>query len=806
VGDEGFDPTVSSSPDGGEAIRREEPDPTTSAPVDSGISPSAPMSSVAGSAAVSATVLAGRYELLGMIGTGGMGNVYKARDLELDEVVALKMLLPGVVATEGMLELFRSEVKLARRVTHANVGRVFDIGEHQGDKFLTMELVDGESLGARLRRGLRFSLARALEIAAAVCAGLGAAHAAGVVHRDLKPDNVLISRGGRVVVTDFGIARALSEGISRAAASMAGTPAYMAPEQFQGHDGDARTDIYAFGALLYEMLTGEPPWPGGSVLAVATARLLQPPPDPRVKRPDVPVPLAALVRRCMARLPGDRPASVDEVARELSTGAPAAPLSTTWPQGALPPELFAQTHPGVKRVAVLPFHNTGEPGHDYLAEGLTEDLIDVLSMSPGLRVCSRSAVMRFTAKDRDLREVGRELDVQVVVDGSVRRAGGVVRISARLISVADGFQIWARRFDRPEAEILVSNDETARAIAAALAVEINAPAHPVPPDSEVTDLYLRGRAAYHHYFYNKEGDAICLFEEALVRAPGDARILAGYAMAHARFRGAETAVGTAAREAAERAVRLEPTLAESHLAVASVLFSTGDPVGPVRPLRRALRLCPTSATAHDLIGRILSETTLVDDARRHLEAAISIDPEIELSRIALCRLHELAGEPDRADALVTAGPGRDVPLPALARLIFWRRDAVRAAEVLRQHPAPEGRLRVSIPFLELLTGGKSPLPLLARMQDPAQSNPRRRIFFSQVETEAACVLGDVEHAFASLARGAEDGLYDVPWMDRCPLLSLLRGEARFAALRARIAARAARVEEEYLAPESAGRT
>jgi serine/threonine-protein kinase len=504
----------------------------------------------------------------------------------------------------------------------------------------------------------------------------------------------------------------------------------------------------------------------------------------------------------MARRPSDRPASIDEVARELSMAAVPTPLHPTWPQGKLP-ALFADTHPDVKRVAVLPFHNTGDPAHDYLADGLTEDLVDVLSMSPGLRVCSRSAVMRFKGKDRDLREVGRELDVQVVVDGSVRRAGGMVRISARLISVADGFQLWARRFDRPEAEILVSNDETAKAIAAALAVEINAPAHAVPSDSEVTDLYLRGRAAYHHYFYNTEGDAIRLFEEALVRAPGDARILAGYAMAHARFRGAETAVGTAAREAAERAVRLEPMLSESHLAVASVLFSTGDPVGPVRPLRRALRLCPTSAPAHDLIGRILCETSLTDAARRHLEAAISIDPEIELARIALCRLHELAGDHARADALTEIGPGREVSLPSLSRLLLWRRDTVRAQEVLSRHPSPDGRIAVSIAFLELVTSGKSPFHFLRHMQDPAQSNPRRRAFFSQLETEAACILGEADHALAAIARGVQDGLYDVAWLDHCPLLALVRGEARFTALRARAAARAARVEEEYLAPDGA---
>ncbi len=274
-------------------------------------------------------------------------------------------------------------------------------------------------------------------------------------------------------------------------------------------------------------------------------------------------------------------------------------------------------------------------------------------------------------------------------------------------------------------------------------------------------------------------------------------------MAFARFRGSEAAVGTVAREAAERAVRLEPTLAESHLALATVLFSAGDPRGPVRPLRRALRLTPTSATAHDLIGRILSETTLVDAARRHLEAAISIDPEIELSRIALCRIHELEGRSERADAVMEIGAGRSVSLPVLARFLLWRRDAGRAAEILATAPAPVGPLVISHALLALTASGKSPLPMLRPFQDPARSNPRRRTFFSQLETEAGCVLGDHEQALESLARAVQDALYDLAWMDRCPPLAAIRGDARFTALRAQVAARAARVEEEYLAPEGA---
>jgi serine/threonine-protein kinase len=773
-------------------------------------------------------LLAGRYEILGLIGVGGMGSVYRVRDLELEEVVALKFLRRDLNLTSQLLDSFRREVKLARRVTHTNVARVFDIGEHEGEKFLTMELVDGDPLAVTLARGGALPIKRALEIAVGVCQGLAGAHAVGVVHRDLKPDNVLLAKDGRVVVTDFGIARALADASGGAqSGGLVGTPAYMAPEQVEGLKNiDGRVDIYALGTLVYELFTGDRAWPGESPYAVATARLTTPPPDPRDKRPSLPASHADFVMRCMARRPEDRYPTALHVLAELerlatradpltpSPGSlgkrapsPSSPTLDEVPMSAPPISLglpsgslgSSTVRWGDKTLAVLMFRNMGAPEDGYLAEELTDDLIDSLSMTRGIKVRARGATHRFKGQTMDPLEIGRELNVQVIVEGSVRRVNDNIRISARLISVADGFQLWAKRFDRPAKDVLSINDEAAGAIAAALTIDHQAQMRAAPSDPEAIDLYLRARHEYRKVWPEHQLRALELFEQAAALAPSEPMLLAAKAMALARrsfFTGERSA---RAREVAEQAVAVAPDLAESRLALGSVLLQCGESVEAIRELRQAVLRGPGLAEAHGALGRLLAEIGAIDEGIRRLEAALSLDPLAPIANTALARSYALLGDFERADALLDRAAqteSRRYYAGPRARFALWRRDGARALGLLQEIGDPSNHTAVTRTLLAIATSIGLPSHKLV-LPDLLEGDARSNAFMLQLEVEGRAAKSDTHRALDALHRSAAAGLIDLSWIDRCPLLNGLRSDPRFAMIREQIADRGRQILEAY---------
>jgi serine/threonine-protein kinase len=741
-------------------------------------------------------VLGSRYELLGLLGSGGMGNVYRARDVELDELVALKVLLPQLVSAPGALDRFRREVKLARKVTHPNVARVFDIGEHGGDRILTMELVEGESLGARLHRDGRLPIRTAVEIARAICAGVGAAHAAGVVHRDLKPDNVLLEKTGRVVVTDFGIARAAAEG--QRTAGIVGTPAYMAPEQIDERvTVDHRADQYALGAVLYEMLVGEPAWKGESLWALAAARLVEPPPDPRAKRPEIDLPLAAVVTRAMARAPEQRFASMGELDAALAAIVlPEASTSVT-PLPASREQLALPTTGTDKRVAVLPFQ--APPELDYVADGVTEDLIDALSVARGLRVRSRGAVMALKGRTSDAREIGRELDVQVVVEGSVRKAGASYRINARLVSVIDGFQLWARRFDVPESELLVQVDQIAAALAEALSVELAAPTRSAS-DAAAVDLYLRAKRAYHRSFSQDMREALALYEELVALTPDDPKALAGYVMASthqwAWFPGTKEKL----LAASDRAVALAPTMPDGHVARALFHLFAGESLQAIAPLKRALRISRASADAQEAIGRVLL-TCDSADGLPHADAALALEPTAEFNYITSSCWFELRGDRERAEQLLARADalGLTVSGRMWPRIALFRGDRALAAALLEKIVPGSFEEKVAAPWL-LATLGTPPPPMVPPPTPPGAIVPMfLQWFLLESMVEIACVLGDLPRALAGLVQLDAMGCHDLLWLEHAAPLAPLRGLPEAQAARRGMHARAEAILAAYRA-------
>ncbi|MGO8994495.1 MAG: protein kinase domain-containing protein [Polyangiaceae bacterium] len=754
-------------------------------------------------------LIAGRYELVGLVGVGGMGSVYHARDTELDEDIALKVLRRELVDAPGMLERFRREVKLARRVTHKNVARTFDIGEHGGERFLTMEFIEGESLGRLLEREGTLGIARSIEIVSAVCAGLGAAHAANVVHRDLKPDNVLIATDGRIVITDFGVARGGFEANPLQTLGLpVGTPAYMSPEQVEGApDIDARTDIYSLGAILYELMAGEIAWGGPSPYAVAAARLTAPPPDPRRKRLDVPDALAEVTLKCMARERGHRFASAEDLAAALAEIA--AQFDPTTGRTRVPrrPSSSPPMRENEKLVAVLPFANRGEPEDEYLADAITEDLIDALASTKGLRVTPLGTVMALKSADGDSRDLGRGLEVQVVVEGTLRRTDGVVRISSRLVSVADGFQLWTRRFERNVTDLVIVADEAANAIAESLLVRRASPAREAPADAKALDLYLRARHEYHQGWALSTQRAVALFEEALKRQPNDPRILSGYALAQMRRLGnEETSEGAAhvALRAAERARAVAPNAGEPLVALAAYHLVMGDYRAAAREVNDALRRAPSLPDVHDLCGRILVEVGRPEEGIAFLERALLLEPRIGRARGDIARVSALLGDWSQVEPLYSTTPKDEAEQNGVwflrARIALWRRDVEWAARALGEMPASLG-LRAPIEGLcGIITTGVIPesLTTLVDSLGKVTGRVRRRpIFYRQLKAEALAYVGHEGGALATIEDAATLGLIDVVWLDHCPLFKAMRGSRRFAEARQQVAERASLVLEAF---------
>jgi serine/threonine-protein kinase len=717
--------------------------------------------------------LADRYELLARIGRGGMGDVYRALDRELDETIALKVVRDELLRVPGVADRFRAEVKLARRVTHRNVARTFELGRHDRLTFFTMELVEGASLAAQLAHG-PLPAGAAIAIATALCDALDAAHAVGVIHRDLKPDNVLLGRDGRVVLTDFGVA-ALTSGHDDGSS---GTPRYMAPEQARGERATPAVDVYALGLVLFEMLTGAPAFVGGvgTVLGAKQDAAALP-----AVLPELDPELAAIITRATLADPAARWPSAAALRHALAPShGPSPPVSLRL-TGAGPDDV------GLPTVLVTPPEALAEVAH--LALGFHQELIRRLSRRGHLRLLRRT-------------------------HGTVGAGGALVAVEAidhASIAITLGGRAETIALAVPlEVDALVAGAELcSRLIAAAVGAgpersPERGEAEHRPPAAALAHLW-RGQARL-------RGDdpdrarTLAEFTAAQALAPDDPRIMAGLAMCEVRaaFFATEPRAEQLAHAAAlaTAAAAAAPHLAEAQIACGHVRLHQGDPPGAATHFRTAIARAPYLAEAHEWLGRMLLEAGFLVDGLARVADALDMAPDLEAPVWDLARTYALEDRWVEHDAVVDALRARVGPLRGRfgARLRFaaWRgrADEIRAIRAELAHTPNlgvfEGAMIVMACDVAL---GQLAWPnvrdqIVAGALAPSLAGARRRAFIGQIVAEIAGARGDAEAVLTVLDASAQLGLFDRHWLERCRLLDCARAHPRFAAISATVAARA----------------
>ena len=643
-----------------------------------------------------------RYTLHSMLGQGGMGRVYKAFDKELQRVVAIKVLQPELTANEEATSRFKQELLLASKVSHKNILRIHDLGEADGVKFITMAFVDGTDLHRLIRDLGKMPIERGLNIARQLCEALEAAHAEDVIHRDLKPQNILIGPGDQVYISDFGLAKSVETsmaGMTRSGALL-GTPHYMAPEQAEGKPADKRSDIYSLGLILYEMFTGDLPFKGDSMLQVLFARVKEKPKEPRQLNPEIPDYLDRIIMKCLdvkpdaryqspagilADLQGARrPTTTRTVQIELPVGEKKTWLLALAGLVVLVGGLFAI--PGVRHaifrsggpggsltasgvppisqgqfLAVVPFKVIGDPNAvRYIADGISDAISAKLFHLPSIKLASSTASQKVNPDD-PLDKVARSLGSNLVLHGTVQGAGDKIRIIAQLDDVADSKELWKEEFSGVQADLFTLEDQMYSKLVTALKVSVSsdemqqASAHPTE-NMAAYDLYLRGRNALRNQSDPKSvQSSIDYFQQALSKDSQFPLAYAGIADASlAMFRLTKDGMWTQkAQGAAQQAEQINGKLPEIHLSLGAVYVATGRDAEAVTEIQQALKLAPNSDDAYLRLGRAYNAGKQQKEAIAAFEKAVEINPYYWSNQNALGNAYFNAGQLDKALAAYT---------------------------------------------------------------------------------------------------------------------------------------------------------
>ncbi len=571
------------------------------------------------------------YQILEKLGEGGMGVVYKAQDTKLDRIVALKFLPKHLLRDEEAKTRFVHEAKAASALDHQNIATIYEIDEAQGECFISMACIEGKSLKELIKdkeiEG--WDIGKIIDVGIQMGEGLSKAHQKGIVHRDIKSDNVMLTNEGLVKIMDFGLAKLKGVPKVTKTGTTVGTVAYMSPEQAQGKDVDHRSDIFSFGVVLYEMMTGQLPFKGDYEQAVIYAILNETPEPVRSLRTEVPTELELIVNKALAKSQDSRYHNAGDILIDLRKLKKELEL------------MASEEHPSATKaqpsIAVLPFTNlSADKEQEYFCDGMAEEIINALTHVEGLRVVARTSAFAFKDEKQDVRQIGKKLNVETLLEGSVRKAGNRLRISAQLINVADGYHLWSERYDRNMEDVFAIQDEISLAIVNRLKPKLlgEEKARLVKrytDNLEAYNLYLKGR--YHWNRRTPEGinKAIKYFHQVTEKDPGYALAYAGLAdcysmLEQARALPAKEAFPEA-KEMAAKALEIDETLAEAHNSLAYVRWKYDwDWVGAEREFLRAIELNPNYATAHQWYAVYLAEMGRTDESIKEIKKAQELDP------------------------------------------------------------------------------------------------------------------------------------------------------------------------------------